>query len=315
MALSIRSLQIFVIVAEELHFRKAAERLHMTQPPLSMQIRQLEESIGVDLFCRTTRSVQLTPAGKELQRRAGRFLSELDVMTQAVRCVGRGTVGSLSLGFPGSTMFDILPRLLTEQRSRYPQVTLNLKEMSSGELLESLRSRQLDVALVRASPSMMKPDLNYIVAGRESMVLALPIGHSLARFPTVPIEYLDKMPFIGFSADGAQYFLEFVQRMFKAHDLRPVIVQESVLPTILALVEARLGLALVPESMARLRTSELTYRPLAGADGMDVITLYCAWRQPDAVPVVGNFIDIVAKAAAPEVVRAGPLTQGLEVAI
>src|SRR5690606_19467338 len=160
---------IFVTVAEELHFRKAAERLHMTQPPLSLQIKQLEDSIGVELFCRTTRSVQLTPAGKELHQRATRLLTELDAMTEAVRSVGKGTVGSFSLGFTTSTMFDLLPRLLEVQRKRYPKVALALKEQPSMDLLESLRARKLDAALVRATPLSMEPDLEYVIASQESL--------------------------------------------------------------------------------------------------------------------------------------------------
>jgi len=292
---SIRALRIFMAVAEELHFRKAAERLHMTQPPLSMQIKQLEKWVGVDLFVRTTRSVQLTPAGKELQQRATRFLTELEEMAEAVRRVGRGDVGSLSLGFPASTMFDILPKLLAIQQNRYPHVALNLKESPSPDLLELLRARELDVALVRASPLSMAPDLDYILAARESMVVALPSNHPLARLDAVPIERLNRIPLIGFAAKGSRYFQELVRQIFEARDLQPLIVHESVVPTILALVEAGLGLAIVPASMTKLKTGELTYRPLSGARGKDISTLYCAWRRADHTPVVRNFAEIVSR--------------------
>ena len=292
---STRALQIFIAVAEELHFRKAAERLHMTQPPLSMQIKQLEKWIGVDLLSRTTRSVQLTPAGKELQQRATRLLAEFEEMAEAVRRVGRGDVGSLSLGFPASTMFDILPNLLAIQQNRYPQVALNLKESPSPELLESLRARELDVALVRTSPLSMEPDLEYILAARESMVVALPSSHPLARLDTIPIQRLNRIPLIGFAAKGSRYFQELVRQIFEAHQLQPLIVHESVVPTILALVEAGLGLAIVPASMATLKTTELTYRPLSGAHGLDISTLYCVWRRADCTPVVKNFAEIVSR--------------------
>jgi DNA-binding transcriptional LysR family regulator len=296
MVRSLRSLKIFVTVAEELHFRKAAERLHMTQPPLSLQIKQLEDSIGVELFCRTTRSVQLTPAGKELHHRATRILTELDAMTEAVRSVGKGTVGSFSLGFTASTMFDLLPRLLEVQRKRYPKVALALKEQTSVELLESLRARKLDAILVRAAPLNMEPDLEYIVASQESLLLALPTDHPLARFESVPIRALNQIPFIGFSADGAPYFRELLATIFKEYDVHPEQIQESVLPTILALVEARLGVALVPESIARLRTQALTYRPLLNIRETNAVPLYYAWRKAETPPPpVENFIDIVSQ--------------------
>ena len=296
---SIRSLQIFVAVAEELHFRKAAERLHMTQPPLSMHIKQLEESMGVHLFSRTTRSVQLTPAGKELQRHATRLLLELDEMAAEVRRVGNQTCGSLSLGFPASTMFDTLPTLLAIQRSRYPEVALNLKESPSTILLESVRARQLDVALVRALPSEIEPDLHCVVAAREAMLLALPLDHPFAKLDAVPIQRLNRIPFIGFSENGSHYFHALTQKIFSTYDVQPMIVHESVVPTILALVEARLGLAIVPASMAMLRTHQLTYRPTTGTHGMDVSTLYCVWR-PDAPQTARNFVDIVDQAGIAE---------------
>jgi DNA-binding transcriptional LysR family regulator len=309
MVQSIRSLRIFVTVAEELHFRKAAERLHMTQPPLSLHIKQLEDSIGVDLFSRTTRSVQLTPAGKELQQRATRFLAELEAMTEAVRCVGNGAVGALSLGFPTSTMFDLLPRLLEMQRSKYPQVSLVLKEQTSIELLEQLRARKLDAALVRAATTSLDPDLDYVVASEESLLLAMPQNHPLARNPSVSIQTLNKIPFIGFSAEGSRYFKELTESVFKTYGVQPDQVQESVLPTILALVEARLGVALVPESMARLKTNTLTYRAISDVKEIRKIPLYCAWRQSDVPPPVENFIAIVERCHAASV--ADPLVLDL----
>ena len=178
---SIRSIEIFMTVAEELHFRRAAERLHMTQPPLSLRIKQLEESLGVELFCRTTREVQLTPAGKELHVRAQKWLRELEDMTKAVRNVGQGVVGSLQLGFPPSTMFHTLPKLLEAYRGRYPQITLELKEMPSDDLLEELRRGRLHTALARTSPALMDSDLDHVVATQETMVLAMPNDHPLPR--------------------------------------------------------------------------------------------------------------------------------------
>lgn len=315
MVQSIRSLRIFVTVAQELHFRKAAERLHMTQPPLSIQIKKLEESIGVDLFSRTTRSVALTPAGQELQRRAVRFLAELDSMKEAVRRAADGTTGTLRLGFNPSTMFNILPRLLEVQRSRYPNVSLFLQELPSRKQLELLRNRDLDVALVRATPAMFDPDLVYRVVTREALLLALPLDHPLARLESVPIQALHDIPFIGFSASGSSYFRDLTQTIFQQHGIQPQQKEDSVLPTILVLVEAGLGVAIVPESTARLREQALTYRPITGLQQNSTVPLYVAWRKQDSFLTLQNFIDIVKQFNLPSskqhggAVRANPTFQ------
>src|SRR5690625_723356 len=195
MVQSIRSLRIFVAVAEELHFRRAAERLHMTQPPVSAQIKKLEETFGVELIQRSTRNVGLTKAGKELYRRASKVLAEVECMGAAVRKVAEGNIGTLHLGFNSSTVFDVLPWLLERHRNKYPDVLLDLQESPSSEQLEALRARELDAALVRALPEMMKPDLNYIIAAREQLLLALPLRHALASWERVPIQALQHVDF------------------------------------------------------------------------------------------------------------------------
>lgn len=295
MVRSIRSIEIFMTVADELHFRRAAERLHMTQPPLSLRIKQLEESLGVELFCRTTRTVQLTPAGKELHERAGRWLRDLDAMTNAVRNVGQGTAGSLQLGFPPSTMFHTLPKLLEVYRGRHPQITLDLKEMPSDDLLDALRQGRLQAVLARTSPARMESDLDHVVATKEAMVLAMPKDHPLAAAEHVPVERLDRTAFIGFSATGSRYFHDFLERFFDRHEVRPLMMHESVLPTILALVEAGLGIALVPASLAKLKTERLVYRPVACKEAAEPATLYCAWRksESDVTPSVRHLIEVV----------------------
>ncbi|MBO9357145.1 LysR family transcriptional regulator [Bordetella petrii] len=293
MVRSIHSIQMFMTVADELHFRRAAERLHMTQPPLSLRIKQLEESLGVDLFCRTTRTVQLTPAGKELHERAKRWLQDLDIMMDAVKSVGQGTTGSLQLGFPPSTMFHTLPRLLETYRDRHPQVALDLHEMPSDDLLNAVRQGRLHAALARTSPASMGPDLDYVVAARETMVLAMPKDHPLAALEQIPAQRLDRVAFIGFSPSGSRYFHELVSHFFDAHGIRPLMMHESVLPTILALVEAGLGIALVPASLRNLRTERLTYRQVACKQPMDPATLYCVWRRPDVTPAIQNLVKVV----------------------
>jgi DNA-binding transcriptional LysR family regulator len=293
MPFSLRALRSFVVVAEELHFGAAAERLHMTQPPLSQQIRQLEESLGTELFTRTTRSVQLTLAGKVLLERARQLLADCELIHQEVRRAGRGEIGRLVLGFPNSAAYRLLPKAIGRYKSRYPQVELDLREMLSSDILGALRSRRLDVALVRASSAMLGPDLESVVASSEDMVLALPSHHPLAQLQVVPVERLDGLPLVGFTSVGSRYFRERLDLIFSQAGIRPQITQESVLPTMLAFVEAGLGVALVPSSVANLRSEGLVYRPLSGAGETARALLYCVRRKDESAPAVLNFFEIV----------------------
>jgi DNA-binding transcriptional LysR family regulator len=293
MPFSLRALRSFVVVAEELHFGAAADRLHMTQPPLSQQIRQLEAALGAELFLRTTRSVQLTVAGQLLLERARRLLADCDAIAHEVVRAGRGELGRLALGFPNSAAYRVLPRALALYRNRYPEVGLDLHEMISSDLLVALRSRRLDVALMRASCGMLGPDLECSVAASEEMLLAAPRSHPLALLEVVPIACLDGVPLVGFSAAGSRYFRETLESIFAAGRIRPLVTQESVLPTLLALVEAGLGVALVPSSVARMRSEELVYRPISGVGQASTVVLYCVRRKAESNPMVLNFVATV----------------------
>lgn len=309
MALSLRSLRVFVAVAEELHFGAAAARLHMTQPPLSQGIRQLEASLGTELFSRTTRSVQLTVAGKVLLDRARQLLADSDATEHAVVRAGRGEVGRLVLGFPHSAAYRLLPKAIASYISKYPEVVLDLKEMVSSDLIGALRSRRVDVTLVRASATMLGPDLECSVVSREQMVLVVPRTHALACLDVVPVKILEGLPFVGFTATGSRYFREILEKIFTAGQVRPIVQQESVLPTLLALVEAGLGVALVPASVSGMRSEQLVYRPLTGVGDSSTVLLHCARRNDDTNPVVLNFIATVHGCCCPPVLdQASPGT-------
>jgi DNA-binding transcriptional LysR family regulator len=293
MPLSLRALRSFVVLAEELHFGAAAERLHMTQPPLSQQIRQLEAALATELFSRTTRSVQLTVAGKVLLERARRLLADCDAMADEVKRAARGEVGRLVLGFPYTAAYRLLPRAIALYKQRYPDVELDLRDKLSNDLLADLRSRRLDVALVRANAAMLGNDLECTLAAREEMVLAVPRSHALAQLEVVPIARLEGVPFIGFAGQGSRYFRESLENIFAAGRIRPHITQESVLPTVLALVEAGLGVALVPASVTRMHSDELVYRPISGVGEAGIAALHCVRRKDEASPVVLNFFATV----------------------
>ena len=265
----------------------------MTQPPLSQQIRQLEAALGTELFSRTTRSVQLTVAGSVLLDRARQLLADSDATEHAVVRAGRGEVGTLALGFPHSAAYRLLPRAIASYKSRYPEVGIDLREMLSSDLIAGLRSRRLDVALVRASATMLGADLECSVVSREEMLLVIPRTHSLALLDVVPVKLLEGLPFIGFTAAGSRYFRETLEKIFTAGQVRPVMAHESVLPTMLALVEAGLGVALVPASVSGMRSEQLVYRPVTGAGEASIVLLHCVRRIDNDNPAVLNFISTV----------------------
>ena len=294
MALVSRALNAFLVVAEELHFGRAARRLHISQPPLSQQIRQLEDDVGATLFIRTTRSVQLTPAGRLLFDHARRLVADADAAVRAVQRLARGEEGSLTLGFTHSTVYRVLPQVLEAFRAQLPQVVLELKQFTSGLLVEGVRAGRVDVALVRLSTSMLDPELEAEVIVRDRMMLLMPADHPFARMDAVPVQALDAVPFVAYSAEDSRYFHEVVESLFTHHAIRPRIVHESFLPTMVALVEARMGLALVPAPAVPQRDGVLAARPLAGVEGgLDLASLHCVWRRDASNPVVRAFVEVL----------------------
>lgn len=290
-----RNLLAFVAVAEELHFGRAAQRLHISQPPLSQQIRQFEEDVGATLFVRTTRSVHLTPAGRLLLERAHLLLADTEAALHAVRRCAVGDEGLLSLGFSHSTVYRVLPKALQLFRQGFPKVGLELRQLTSDLLAEDVRSGRLDVAILRLSASMESADLTSRVIAYESMVLVLPLGHPLAAHTRVPIHLLQGLPWVGYAPQGARYFHELEEKVLGSANVQPDVQHVSLLPTLLALVEAGMGAALAPISAMRDVTGRLEWRELALPAGCVAPTsaLSCAWRTDNLNPVVPRFLSVL----------------------
>jgi len=294
-----RNLVAFLAVAEELHFGKAAQRLHISQPPLSQQIRQFEEDVGATLFVRTTRSVQLTPAGRLLLERAHLLRAEAEAALHAVRRCAIGDEGLLSLGFSHSTVYRVLPKALQLVRQALPEVGLELRQLTSDLLTEEVCNGRLDIAILRFSPTMENADLTSRAIAHEPMVLALPLGHSLATHSRVPIHMLQGLPWVGYSPQGARYFHELEEKILGSANVQPNVQHVSLLPTLLALVEAGMGAALVPISAMSGVKGRLEWRELALPTGniSPTSVLSCAWRTDNLNPVVPRFLSILAAAA------------------
>lgn len=286
-------LRCFAAVAEELHFGRAAARLNMTQPPLSRQIQVLERVLDVQLLERTSRTVRLTAAGRSFLPEAQRILRLAETATHVTRQVAAGRAGVLKFGFTAASAYDFLPRLVTAFRRALPDVTLALREMVSKDQIEELLAGRIDAALVR--PPVTHPDLIAVRALAEPLVVALPAGNPLALRDGLTPADLGREPLIGYAPNEARYFHDLVLGLVAEAEIRPPMVQQlTQIHSILALVRAALGLALVPAAAERLRFEGVVFRPLA-LPAPRPVELLLAWRRDADDPLIAQLVSIVAE--------------------
>lgn len=263
----LRRLRYFVAVAEELHFGRAAERLRISQPPLSVQIRTLERELGVHLFIRNRRRVTLTDAGSVLLDEARRLLRQAELSVLHVRRAASGEIGRLAIGFVSTVDYSILPTLVGRFRSKHPGVDLSLLEMTGDRQQEALRTGELDLGLsilpTAASDLKTRPIL------REPLILAVSAKHVLAarRRPVDPARLSDER-FVVFPRPLAPGLFDATIGVCRQAGFTPRVAQEAVqMQTILGLVAAGLGIALVPACMENLQRSDVRYLKLAPVAG------------------------------------------------
>ena len=271
--MELRQLRYFVAVAEELHFRRAAARLHISQPPLSQQIGRLEAELGCRLLLRTRRRVELTPAGRAFLGDARAMLAELDVAVATAQRIDTGHAGLLRVGFVGSALLSILPAVVQGFRRARPEVEIELRERSTAAQLQALVSGVVDVGLVRP-PIESDPALRTEVVLRERTVVALPAAHPLARFQRVSLKRLAAEPLVLFPRDQAPGFHDLLMRRLATTGTAPQVVQSAPeMLTIIGLVAAGIGVSPVPASVARLGLEGVTYRPLTAAPASELMAV------------------------------------------
>lgn len=290
-------LQSFVAVAEELHFSRAAERLHISQPPLSRQIALLEEELGTPLLTRTSRKVELTPEGAAFLEEARAVLARTESAAELVRAMARGEAGTLRLGFAGAAMEGSLPDIIREFRERRPQVALELREAGTADQLLAIRLEgaadpaRLDAGFVFTAAHDL-PGLMTRPFMREPMILALPETHPLSKHETLPLSVLTGEPLIMFPRQSQPELHDEIMNSLRAAGGEPHVAQEAGGgPARVALAAAGLGLALVPASMRRYRREGVAYLGIEG--GMPALRVVLAWREDDKNPVLKNFLDVV----------------------
>lgn len=282
-------------VAEELHFGRAARRLHVSQPPLSQQLRLFEERVGVKLIERSTRAVRLTAAGAVLLEAGRRLEADGEAALARGRRVDAGEAGMLRVGFTPTAAYRLVPAAVGAYRQRHAEVHLSMQESNSSVLQAALLQERLDIALMRRGDDAADQELAFVRIDQEPLIVALPAGHPLARRPRVPIGRLAEQPLIGFARETSPYFYLLLDELFTRNGVTPHYAMESLMPTMLALVESGIGVAIVPASVRDLRPKGVAYRPLEAAH-CPLSTLYAAYRRDTLNPAVRTFVDVLAEA-------------------
>lgn len=279
--MELRHLRYFVTLAETLHFGRAAARLHISQPPLTRQIRALEEKLGTALFVRSRQGVSLTPAGAALLPEARRLLRDAHALREGARQAAAGQIGRLQMGFVTPAAYNVLPALLPAFRQAHPGIKLQLQEATSDVQLAALREGDMDVGVVL--PPVMDASLRYAVLQREPLIAALPAGR---RWPAqLPLVALAAEPFVLFPRTVGIGLYDLIVAHCQRAGFHPRVEQEAIqMQTIISLVAAGMGVALVPASLADLRRSGVVYRPLT--EPGPLIEFGLVWRPRDDSPAV-----------------------------
>lgn len=287
--MELRHLRYFVAVAEELHFGRAAARLGLTQPPLSQQIRQLEEEIGVELFSRAERRIALTPAGSEFLGYARAALGQVQSGVRSAQRVQRGELGELVVGFISSMAYTYLPWVLRTFRSRFPEVGLVLNEQATPEQMRTLEDGRLHVGLLRGP--VKSPVLASTTLLREPFVVALPTNHRLAGARKVSLAHLAQDPMIMYPRRMGGHFYDQILSLCRGAGFTPKVSQEAIqMHVAVGLVSAGIGVALVPASIQLLPIPGVAFRPLAERGSEAEISI--AWRVNDSSSVIQAFFEV-----------------------
>jgi DNA-binding transcriptional LysR family regulator len=290
-----RLLQQFVAVAEELHFNRAAERLHMAQPPLSQAIRKLESAVGAPLFVRTNRSVSLTPAGVAFLVTARSTLRALEEGVAQTRRVAEGIEGHLTLTFINIAPYTPLLRALRGFRHASPGISFTMVEATTQEQVIALEEGRADIGFMR-TPGTSVPHLRMATVSSEPIVVALPAGHRLEAAPTIALELLKHDAFVASPRTLGKGFHDQLLSLCHAAGFVPNIVQHGrQMQTLIALVAAGFGVALLPASLATNARTDVVFRPLQvdASDALSRLDLFMAWNETRASAIRDRLIQAV----------------------
>ena len=283
-----RRLKYFIVTAEERSISRAAERLHITQPPLTRHIQSLEEELGVQLFTRTSWGVELTQAGVVLLEHAHNISAHIDLATEQIRRVAAGQSGRIDIGVYGSAMLGIIPELLAAFSATHPDVKLVLHNASKERMINALHQGRIQIAFDRYLPEFPHIASEHVCS--EPIWVALHQNNPLAQLPRIGLEDLRNEPLIG-ELDISIFFA--CRDLFRRHNFEPIVAQKATdLISASIMVSGGFGTALVPECILGMQLPNLVFRPLA-ADEECMIDLHCAYRKDEISPLLGELLECV----------------------
>jgi DNA-binding transcriptional LysR family regulator len=286
--MELRHLRYFVAVAEELHFSRAADRVHVAQPALSRQIRDLEEELGLRLFERDRRRVALTAAGVAFLDEIKSLLGHVERAVETARRAARGEHGSLRIGYVPAVIYTALPEIVRGYRRRFPGVEVRLSEMNPAVQVEALLSDRVDVGFLRGP--IQEPALAVETVLQEPLVVALPSGHALGGHKRIALVMLAGEPFVLPARSRGPGFHDQIIAICRNAGFSPRVVQEGSQIDALSLVASGAGVAIVPTSLQALRRAGVVYRPLRE---QRVTRLDMVWRKDATSPVLREFLQAV----------------------
>ncbi|WP_068635113.1 LysR substrate-binding domain-containing protein [Thauera butanivorans] len=290
--MDLRHLRYFIAVAEEQNIGRAATRLHISQPPLTRQIQQLEEELGVRLLKRTPRGVELTQAGALFLDEARNIRAVVEQATERTQRAGQGKLGRLDVGIFGTAILDAIPKLLLAFRRSYPEVKIVLHTMNKGEQIEALRQRRITVGFNRMLAPL--PDITTRLVANERLLLAMSHTSPLAAQESVAFPALRDHPLVLFPTGARPNFIDKVMTLCHEAGFEPIVSQEvSDAITGVALAAGGFGVCLVPESTTSLALPGVIYKPLTDLPHHAQVDLSCIYRSDDQSPILEAFLGTI----------------------
>jgi len=288
--LELRHFRYFLAVAEDLHFRKAAEKLFISQPGLSRQIKQMEEDLDIRLFERHNRKVKLTITGKYLQTELKGVIKNLDNILKQAQLMEKGFEGSLKLGYIGSAMQNVIPESLLNIRKVFPKIRFNLKEMDNQKQIEGILNQSIDIGFVRMDRVPRGVEMRPVF--KDTFSLVLPKKHKINQRNFKDLSQLKDESFILFDASYSNSYYEKVMQIFDNSGFSPIISHNTIHAyTIYRLVESNFGVSIVPTSLQKGYDLDIKFIELKNISHRT--TLQMIWNKQNQSPIMNNVLDLI----------------------